>query len=55
MDKEKIEKRARELMEEYTRGITVGELESEITDVKFRREVFSLMVYFAHCENELGL
>ena len=41
-----VNKKARELMAKYPKGITVGELIKEVPD-NFRMVVFGRMVYFA--------
>ena len=39
-------------MAKHPNGITVGELQQEVSDDKIRRMVFSRMVYFAQQEEE---
>jgi hypothetical protein len=46
-----VNKKARELMAKYPKGITVGELIKEVPD-NFRMVVFGRMVSFAQQEEE---
>lgn len=50
-----INKKAKELMAKYPKGITVGELQEEIPDDKIRRTILSRMMYFAQVEQDNAL
>ena len=47
-----VNKKARELMTKYPKGITVKQLIEEIPADNFRMVVFGRMVYFAQQEEE---
>lgn len=49
---QKIDKKARKLMNKYPNYITPKQLIDEIPNEKERREIFSRMVYLAQCDKD---